>query len=90
MPIVETLTVAGSLLVGGLISLEILMRSIRRSRLTKARICWGLFLVERDPLQGNEIAQDAAAANEYPDLIEDLKENLPVSVNNRSDSDQEE
>nr|WRJ69795.1 hypothetical protein TetV2_00346 [Oceanusvirus sp.] len=73
---IEIAIAVAASLASGLVGLEIVMRSLRRCRVTKARICCGLFTIERDPLQGDEIQDDAEATNDYPDIVEDMRDAL--------------
>ena len=64
---------------GGLLVVVVIFEicnSCRRTRITDFSCCCGLISIKRDPLQGEEIINDAKADEIYPDKAEDLKSKL--------------
>lgn len=55
---------------------NILFRGFRRSRFTSFDCCCGLIRFTRDPLDGDEIIEDAKAAEIYPDDLDEIRDDL--------------
>lgn len=76
---VDALVIAGAgaaLAVVFLQACNSVMRTLRRTRLTRLNCCCGLLHFERDPLQGDEITDDAQAATLYPDEVQNMRRDL--------------
>jgi hypothetical protein len=63
--------------------------SCRRTRITEFSCCCGMLRIKRDPLQGDEIIDDAKADEIYPDKTEDLKSKLSHGFTLSSEEDVE-
>lgn len=61
---------------GGLIAAVLIIeifKACRRTRITNLSCCCGLFTIQRDPLQGTEITEDAKAETLYPEVLDEIK-----------------